>query len=100
MTFKELPAIVKEAFQPEIHPRKKVFLNEYKVEVGREINTGSYWDGGCRTYYRLKRDGKWTFPPSGTYPKFDAGVTMQAGDILVSYRTPQSFAVYTVKTEL
>jgi hypothetical protein len=97
MTFKELPAIVKEAFQPEIHPRKKVFFHEYGVKVGQEINTGSYWDGGCITYYRLKRDGVWNFPPSGEYPKFAGSVTMQAGDVLVAYRTPQSFTVYTCK---
>lgn len=60
-----------------------------RVSHGGEHSTGSYWDSGSRSVYRVvdMRTTKGFTPPAGSYPTFDGRYQLKSGEVLISTGT-------------
>ena len=52
----------------------------------RTFNTASYWDGGSRDIYSVLNlaIGGYTYPPTGSYPTFQAEYELPYGNVLIT----------------
>lgn len=77
-TFKTTPTVSKITGTK----KRSFFLS---ISNGREISTSVYWSGGSRDAFSVLNieTKKIKIPPTGSYPNFKAGYTLEENEILI-----------------